>query len=194
MQELTLNLTGTHPLLMHCPRSVNTLDEGTRELKKYTGKRKKTDEDVAIIARLEWNLGLYWDEVNGPYIPGVNVEIMLRDAGKLTKQGAAVTRGVLVTQSELPLQFSARKAKQSKQDLWDQNLKWITAVGNQKARVMRCRPMFGGWSLSVPLMVQEDVLNVEDVVAIAERGGVMIGLGDYRPRFGRFTVEVATSV
>lgn len=182
-----MHLTGVSALLMHRPVSVNPLDEGTKTLKKYTGKRTKTSEDHEVIARLEWALGLYHDPDIGPYIPGVNVEIMLRDAGKLDKKGASITRGVIVSSDKLPLIYKGPRA--TEQELWDANLKDIRSVGNQKNRVMRCRPMFPQWELDVDLLVEETIIDPSDVVDIARKAGLMIGLGDYRPRFGRFTVQ-----
>lgn len=187
MERINLHLTGVSALLMHRPVSVNPLDEGTKELKKYTGKRTKTSEDHEIIARLEWGLGLYHDATLGPYVPGVNVEIMLRDAGKLNKQGVLITRGVIVAQDKLPVLY--RGPRTTEQELWDANFKDIRAVGNQKNRVMRCRPMFPQWELDVEVLVEETIIDPSDVVAIATKAGLMIGLGDYRPRFGRFTVQ-----
>lgn len=184
--ELDLHLTGVNELLMHRPVSVNPLDSGTKELKRYTGKRKKTDEDHETISRLEWELGLYYDETLGPYIPGVNVETMLRDAGKLTKQGSAITRGVIVVEDKIPLAYKGPRG--TPQVLWDANLKDYRVVGNQQNSVMRCRPKFPGWELHASLLVEPSIIDPSDVRLIAEKAGLMIGLGDYRPRFGRFTV------
>ncbi len=188
MERLDLELTGVSSLLMHCPVTVNQLDPGTQALKKFTGKRKKTIEDQQVIARMEWELGLYFDQKIGPYIPGVNVEIMLRDAGKLSKQGAAITRGVVAVDDKIPLLYKGPRS--TMQELWDANLKDYRVAGNQANSIMRCRPMFPGWSLKASLLVEESIIDKDDVVEITRKAGLMIGLGDYRPRFGRFTVHV----
>jgi hypothetical protein len=196
MEQLTLQLTGTTDLLMHAPRSVNPLDEGTKEFKRLTSKRKKSEDDHKVISRLEWELGLYHQAGVGPYIPGENVLKCLRDSGALTKQGAAINRAVVVMEQFLPLQCAAQNggprwsASSTSEQLWEANLKDYRRVGNQKNSVMRCRPWFPGWTLHVDLVVEESIIDVADVVIIAERAGAMIGLGDYRPRFGRFEVEV----
>ena len=185
MEQITLELTGTAPLLMHRPITVDVLNPLTQEIKALTGKRKKTLDDIKIIQRLEWQAGLYHDEVIGPYLPGVNIETCLRDAGKLSKQGAAVTRGVVCGVANVPVEYDGPRTIQ---EMWDANMKDYRRVGNQQNSVMRCRPQFPRWTLSVPLYVEESVIDVQDVQAIAVKAGLMIGLGDYRPRFGRFSV------
>lgn len=196
MQQLTLQLTGVAPLLMHRPVLVNPLDERKKEIARYTGKRKKTHEDYETIMRLEWEAGLYHDTKLGPYIPGVNVETMLRDSGKISRLGAAVTKGVVVPNDKLPLLYDGPRGTNGSgvQELWDANLKDYRVVGNQQNSVMRCRPCFkpnsAAWQLEVPILVEPSQLDPDELVNIAKRAGAMIGLGDYRPRFGRFDVQV----
>lgn len=187
MEQLDLHFTGTSDLLMHRPTGVDVLSVEKQEQMKYTGKQRKTTDDYEIIKRLDWEMGLYFDEELGPYIPGVNVEIMLRDAAKLTKQGAAITRGVVVIQDKLPVQYKG--PRRSIEELWDANLKDYRVVGNQQNSVMRCRPKFPGWSLDVSMTVEGTIITASDVRGIAVKAGKMIGLGDYRPRFGRFEVS-----
>lgn len=185
MEQFTLHITGDLPLLMHNNVTVNPLDEQTKAIKKYTSKRTKTEEDHLMIQRLEWEAGLYYDDDLGPYIPGVNFGICLRDAAKLTKQGTTVTRGVVIAEERLPLEFDGRRDIKS---LWERNLKDYRVVGNQQNSVMRCRPMFPKWSLTVPIILETSLLARDELLDIAHRAGKMIGLGDYRPRFGRFQV------
>jgi hypothetical protein len=190
MEQITLHFTGVAPLLMHRPVTVNTLDPLSIELRQYTKKRIKTEDDHKIIARLEWEAGLYHDAELGPYLPGVNAEACLLEAAKITKQGPAIKRGVTAAAEKLPIRDYGHRGTTPPtiQELWDANLKDIQSVGNQQNRVMRCRPMFPRWSLTVPLLFESAVIDERDLRAIAERAGIMVGLGDYRPRYGRFEV------
>jgi hypothetical protein len=191
MEQIGLHLTGVAPLLMHRPLTVNPLEDLTKEIRKYTSKRKKTDEDHEFIRRLEWEAGMYHDDETGPYLPAVNVVTCLRDAAKMTKQGATVTRAVVSTGDKVPVLYKGPRGGNGRglQDLWDANLKDYRRVGNQQNSVMRCRPMFPGWSMDVPLIIETELLDISDLMDIAVRAGKMIGLGDYRPRFGRFEVR-----
>jgi hypothetical protein len=87
MKKLKVTWKGISPLLMHSNQGVNPLHPITKEIKKYTGKRKKTDEDFEIIADLEWESGLYWkDAVGGTFIPAENVEATIRNGAKSIKR------------------------------------------------------------------------------------------------------------
>lgn len=65
----------------------------------------------------------------------------------------------------------------------------VRPVVIQRARVVRVRPTFGiGWKLEFEISVLDDQLpkNVlNDVLVLAGR---TVGIGDFRPRFGRFIV------
>lgn len=65
----------------------------------------------------------------------------------------------------------------------------VRPVVIQRARVVRVRPTFGiGWKLEFEITVLDDQLpkNVlNDVLVLAGR---TVGIGDFRPRFGRFIV------
>lgn len=193
MQNFTLTITGTAPLLMHNSRLADPLDPVSKEIKKVTGKRKKTDDDYAEIARLEHAGGLYMDPNIGPYIPGQNVERALVDAAKLTKLGTTLKRGMFITTDVNPLGFTGPR---SADDLWKDGRFTHTAsirVGATGGRTMRTRPLFTEWKLQCEGVLDTALLDMAQLSDIANTAGAMIGLGDWRPRFGRFTAVVAKS-
>lgn len=192
--ELNLHFTGITPLLMHRPTLVDPLHEITQEYKSFTSKRKRTDDDIRTIYRLEWEAGLYHDPELGPYVPSANVLTCLQKAGGLTRQGSQVARAVGILLDKLPLAYKGPRGNNGKgtQEIYDANLKDIRAVknsGQSAGSVMRCRPMFPSWELSVPVFLEESLLDKRDLLTIAEKAGKMIGLGDGRKiNMGRFEV------
>ncbi|HUT62171.1 MAG TPA: hypothetical protein VNA25_30395 [Phycisphaerae bacterium] len=59
----------------------------------------------------------------------------------------------------------------------------------QRARVMRHRPHIREWRLDFELLIlEEETLPAAVANAILVKAGQTVGIGDYRPRFGRFTV------
>lgn len=187
MINFAITLTGTAPLLMHNSRMSNPLDPATKAKKKYTDKRKKTDDDYETIARLEFAGGLYLDPDVGPYIPGENIARCLVDGGKLTKMGIKVTRGVFIATDVNPLSFNGPRDEQG---LWDAGWRHMASVKQGTNRVMRCRPWFPEWKVQAEGVLDPAVLEFEDLATIADNAGSLIGLGDWRPRFGRFTAAV----
>jgi hypothetical protein len=60
----------------------------------------------------------------------------------------------------------------------------------QRARVARARPTFKtGWKLSFQLEVIDDEVPAEVLQDILALAGKTVGIGDFRPRFGRFNVS-----
>ena len=59
----------------------------------------------------------------------------------------------------------------------------------QRARVPKVRPAFkSGWELEFVIDVIDDQMPQEMLKDILEYAGRAVGVGDYRPRFGRFQV------
>lgn len=77
--------------------------------------------------------------------------------------------------------------------LWaDSRFRFRTGVTVANTRVFRTRPRFTEWSADVKVDFLATLLDPKRVVDIFQIGGFRIGIGDYRPRYGRFTVERLT--
>jgi hypothetical protein len=186
--EIRMTLTGTASLLMHNAQLSDPLNSYTKSLKEVSSKRTKTEDDHWEMARIEFLGGLYHDDELGPYIPGANLHRCLNEGAKLNKLGRHVERGVVVLSERLPLAYIGPRDMDG---LWaDENFRSRLSVGVTTSRVMRTRPMFRNWMLEADLMVDTQQLDFDQICGIAEKAGAMIGLGDYRPHHGRFTVEV----
>lgn len=58
-----------------------------------------------------------------------------------------------------------------------------------RARVVRLRPTFKpGWSLSFEINVLDDQIALDLLNDVLVLAGKAVGIGDYRPRFGRFMI------
>ncbi len=57
-----------------------------------------------------------------------------------------------------------------------------------RGRIIRHRPHLPTWTLTFDLQVIEDGIPAEVLKEILIRAGEKIGIGNYRPRFGRFVV------
>lgn len=188
MKQLNLKIVGKAPLLMHSDRFANPLDPLTKAHKELTGKRKKTDEDQTAIARSEFIGGCYWNKRSGFFIPAQNLDSCLISAAKLQKLGVKFKQGVQVLEDELPLLESLPA---SPEKLWSDS-DFIDARGVKvgQAKIIRYRPIFRAWSLNATVLFNEEVVNESEVKKAIEDAGSLIGLGDYRPRFGRFNTEI----
>lgn len=187
MQSIKFKLVGTRPLLMHSDRFSDPLDPLTKKHKELTAKRKKTDEDHEAIAYSEWRGGIHWAEDIGPYLPGINIESCMIDGAKLSRLGVAVKRSVEVWEDRCRLEY---KGPRDIDGLWTQGFYDARSVVVQRARLMRYRPCFTDWSVECTVVFDPQNFNPESVVKCMVDGGKFAGLGDFRPKFGRFDVEV----
>ncbi|HEX2578660.1 MAG TPA: hypothetical protein VHK88_20115 [Aquihabitans sp.] len=186
--KVRISIEGTAPLLCHNIQLADPLNPIAKAMKAISAKRKKTEDDHEQLARLEFEGGLYLAPGVGPYVPGVNIEKSIVEGARITKQGKQVERGLFVTDNEVPLLYQGPRAVE---DLWaDVNFRSSMAVKVGQARVMRTRPIFRSWALDVDAEVDPALLDMANLSAICEDAGRMVGIGDYRPRFGRFDVEV----
>lgn len=196
MQQLKVVLRGTRPLLHHNVRLVDPLDSATQALRGASDEAKasKTDEAHRKLADVEFEGALYHDPEIGPYVKAESVERCLRQAAGVGFKGygAKVERGVLITavdNSELiPLLYNGpRDIKGLKADL---NFRLRKPVGVGQMKVMRTRPKFANWQIECIAHVDESQINVSRFREIVTYAGQFIGLGDHRPRYGRFEPEV----
>lgn len=188
MSRFRMTCTGTKPLLMHNSQLSNPLNEVAKAMKRVTSKRIKTDEDHEELARLEHTGGLYIDLDMGPYLPGQNFERCLVDAARITKAGKKIERGVFIDTDVNPLSYDGPRDVDG---LWkDQNFRHMASVKVGTSRVTRCRPQFREWLVEAEGEYDPSIINLAELAEIATTAGMMIGLGDWRPRFGRFTAAV----
>lgn len=187
MKVVKMRFTGTSPLLMHSERGANPLDTEVREHKTKTSKRKKTEDDLIEIAIGEFNLAMYWDEEIGPYIPAQNIDGCIRDGAKKNKLGKVFTSSARCVEDKIPLIYEGPK---SKKDLYEAGFLDVRSVVVSRARIMRVRPMFKEWSIEFDYAYDETQLDDDSILTAAVTAGQLVGLCDYRPRFGRFDVEV----
>lgn len=188
MINFRITITGTAELLMHNSRLANPLDPATKALKKATGKRTKTDDDHEEIARLEHAGSLYLDPDVGPYIPSDNIWRSLYDGAKKHKLGVKVKEGVVFPEPVNPLAYQGPRDRDG---LWtDENFRHFASVKIGTSRTMRCRPIFRQWRTEAVGILDPNVLDFEELVQVADTSGQMIGLGDWRPRYGRYVAVV----
>lgn len=188
---MKLELTGTTPLLMHNIQLVDPDNFYTKAISRITAKRtNKTDEDRAEMARYEFAGGLYHDERVGPYMPAANIFRSLQKAAAVTREGKTIERGFIPLGDRSPLEYDGPRDIAGLYG--DGTTKFVDrrAVGIGQKKVMRIRPIFPEWSVSLEFELDDQVIDLDDFVAIATSAGRREGLGDYRRFYGKFTAAV----
>jgi len=188
MEQLTVMLKSNGPMLMHSDKLSNPLDPATKKHKTLTSKRKKTDEDYEAIAKSEWLNSLYYSDDIGVYVPIQNIRKSLIEGARFNKLGKHVERGVVFMDTRAKLKYSGPKEPEK---LWD-NGKFTDArsVRVSQARLVRFRPIFTDWEIeAVELLYNPSIIDGSDILAAWDNAGNMVGMGDFRPLFGKYKVE-----
>jgi hypothetical protein len=187
IQTVKVHIVGEAPLLMHSCIGVNPLHPLTLEKKKYTAKRKKTEEDHLKIMDIDFLLGLYWEEGIGPYIPAVSLEACIKEAAKRTKNGKNVTRALQCSPDFMPLQYQGPREKEEL--LKDMRFRDVRVGKIGQSSVVICRPRFDHWAVDAEISFDTEIFEKEMIFDFLELAGRMVGLCDYRPRYGRFSFQ-----
>lgn len=68
MKILKFRFESVSPLLQHDDKMANPFNDYTKRMKAISSKRKKTDDDLMEMARIEWMASLYHTERKGYYM------------------------------------------------------------------------------------------------------------------------------
>ena len=188
MKKINCEFHGISPIILHSCQCVNPLHPLSIEMKKITSIRKKTEEDIVNLSKLEWESGLYYDKKIGVYIPAENVEAAVREGAKARKKGKDIVRGFQCETMMIPLDIGEDLTLEQMRD--DPRFYDVRAMKVKQARVMRTRPRFNMWNISFTAMYDENLMNFKDVVDAIEFAGQYVGMCDSRPKYGKFVARV----
>lgn len=188
MKTLRVTWKGITPLIMHSCKCVNPLHPISKELQKYTPKKKKTDEDLKIISDLEWQAGAYWEDEIGLYIPAENVEATIKNGAKAYKKGTDVQKYVEVKDLYIPFNYGENLTLDELISKYEYRDTRPMTVNRNK--VMRTRPRFDKWNITFNLMYNEEKIDLDVILNAMEYAGQYVGLCDSRPKYGKFVVVV----
>lgn len=189
MKKLHVTLYGTSPLIMHSPKTVNPLHPIAQEMKQYTSKRKKTEEDLMKISDLEWEAGVYWDDEIGLNIPNECIAATLVNGAKFNKNGSSVAKYCHISTPLAPIDIGEKQdyGKLKK----DNRFRDVRSVCVQRARVNRTRPRFNTWATEFDMFFEEDKIDFEAVKTAFENAGSYVGICEMRDKgYGRFNIRI----
>lgn len=189
MNTFKATLRGVAPMLMHNGRLADPTDPVTREMKRLTSNRKKTDEILLEIKRTEWLGGLYLDEKKRVAVPVDNVLAVAIAGARKSKLGKQAEAGVYPVGGAAWFTLVYDGPTNIEELYADGRFVDYRGVRNQQNRVMRARPIFRDWKLPIELEYEPDIIDERNLMAAFEQAGALVGLGDFRPRYGRFVVE-----
>jgi hypothetical protein len=185
LRTVSYRLRSSQPLIHHNGQLADPLNQWSRLLKQISSKKPKTDADMEEMARLEFFGSLYMSK-DGPVIPSDCLSAMIVGAAKKFREGDKAKTGIICDQHAL-LEYDGPRDVDG---LWKAGtFRDTRGVRISNKRIMRTRPIFHDWSTVVTFMVDDEVVNPSRLDDWLQTGGKLIGLLDYRPRYGRFSAE-----
>lgn len=169
MKQINVEITGLAPLL----QNRFPMEEHGHNTSRATKKVYNPEEEAkkCLYQRDE----KIFQPAEHIYQSMVRAATDFKFSGKKTFKDV-ITSGIVVEPEEIPL-------------ISDKYEIDARAVVIQRARVMKWRPRFNKWKLKFNIIILDDTnISPMNVKEILEKAGSTKGIGDYRPRFGRFTV------
>lgn len=202
MKTIRASIKGYSPLIVHSCAGANPTNVITKEKKRLTSKRGRTDETNEAIEKLSWLSGLYTSEpgtfeiindlevrISGygqPVVPGHNIEACLVQAARRSKKGKNFECGLFIT-GDVLINYGEKKL--SVAEMSESPLFVDTQMGViNRSRVPITRPIFRNWALTFDIEYDSEILDHDEIFNTLETAGRLIGLCDQRPKYGRFIV------
>lgn len=185
MKVSTFTIKGITPLIMHNGRLADPLDPAAQRLAKLSSKKGKTEADHKAVGEAEWHGSLYLNDKGEPCLPGEVLEATLAEGAKKYKLGKA-TKGAIIIEGNFDLVY---KGPKDPKKMFDNGAFTKRAgVRVKQNRIIRTRPIFTEWECTFEIhwddTMIKDEAQLEDIVVAAGQTGI----GDWRPKFGRFEV------
>lgn len=184
-------------MILHNGQTADPTNKFARAIKAICakGSKKLTDTDYENRDRLEWEAGLYWNKELGPVMPSDNIEACVKAGAQKSRRGKDFSAAVLCSEAEVPIKFKHFPVDKNGVPDMDAMYKdggYVLRKGVkvQTSRIIRVRPMIPtGWTLEFTLEFDDSILNESAIKQAINDAGSLIGLSDFRPKFGRFLAE-----
>jgi len=184
-QTVRYKLTSSAALIQHNGQTANPANKWARLFKEISSKSSKTEPDYKEMAHLEFLAGLYLDK-DGPILITEMIDALVLTAAKKFKQGQTAKSGCFCL-NHARLEYEGPRTAE---ELWaDERFHFPRLVRIRGSRVLRMRPIFQDWSAIVTLNIEDTLINIVRVDEWMRVAGTQIGLGDWRPQYGRFTAQ-----
>lgn len=200
LQQTTATITGLRPLIMHSASMIDPENEFVKQIALFQRELKKAKKDDVVgrsairrkIEKSEWRGSVYWTEELGLYLPGANLTRAIVEGARKAKAGKIAEQG-LVPIADMPIRTVAKSTKDIDELAIDPRFQFRSPVRippRTGSRIMKVRPVCPtGWSCEVAVEFDSSVFPLEDLREALETAGGLVGVGDWRPMFGRFSVE-----
>ena len=192
MKSIKVRFMGVDSLLQNNPQMSDPLNKYSKEVKQISSKRKKTDDDIMMMRKIELRAKIYHDEQLGIYVPATWVTASIQGVSwsKAKIKKADIRAAVFATQPKLKLTYLDMDKVKSPIDIVDNEVFHnVMSLKQGQVRVVKATPIFKNWSFEVELDFDDTIINESELKGLIEYGAQFGGFGDFRPTYGRAMVE-----
>jgi hypothetical protein len=173
VREFAVEIEGVEPgLLQH--RFSGATVKGLLDVVKSSSRQKHTPEEEAkMVAYLT---------VDGTLVqPGEHIfQAMVKASSEYIMRGKRTYKDAVKGNVYILPELIPHRSNEYEID--------ARRVVIQKASIVRHRPLLREWGLSFTVRVMDDTIPDEVIHQILQKAGQSYGIGDFRPRFGKFAV------
>lgn len=191
-QVATFSIVGSVPLLMKNGESSDPMNHFAKQMKTITVKsgKKRTEADQEELARIEWHSGLYMNEDGKLILPDFVIEAALTNGAKKARLGTTFKSAIFVEKHAV-LDIGRPIPKDIGELYKDPNYVFRKPARVGDKMVPRTRPIFRNWKATFSVAFDDEQISYTQLEQAVRDTGNLVGVGDWRPRHGRFTVEKA---
>lgn len=203
--DFNVTITGTRDLLLHSSTGMNPRNPILATIKPIQGRRgkNKTESVIESIEKADWlssgiweNSGKSWlegenfvfDGYSQPVLPAEYLCRAAQVAATATKSGTKVKQALSEgLDGDAPIKYNGPT---DANEMWlDHRFVDCRSVVVQRNRIMRNRLRIpAGWEATLNLTIDSTIIDLNEISNILDDAGHRVGVGDYRPKFGRFRV------
>lgn len=202
MKTIKMRWIGIRPLIMGNPQTVQLSNPYSVASREFNGAmkaaRKKQDENILLEleakqSRNDWESSAYWDgEKKEFYLPDTVIMASIKGGAQIAKKGKDVERALVMNETEAYVK-TGRKFKTLDDAYADASFRLegpCKVPPKTGALIWKTRCMMPtGWEIEFSLDYDETIIAKKSVFEACEQAGRLVGMGSWRPKFGRFTVE-----
>jgi hypothetical protein len=207
LHEITFDVIGLGPVMLHNGNDPSPLNPFGREIKRIKAQKSLSEEDKEEqIQRAEFLNGIYWSECpDNNHVDGLKrhghvilpfrmIRAAIIEGGKQQRLGTELKRCLQMpptVEYGWPLHWKREPAQRyTAYDLFDAGFFDRRAVRVQTARITRVRPFFRDWNATCQIrLIESSKIDPNVLHECVKAAGLLEGIGDARALgFGRFRV------
>lgn len=194
IRYLSASFSGINPLLQNNPQTVDRFNPYAKAMKRINDKKtRRTDDDYLELKNIEVRSKIYWDDDTGIYVPANWVSAAIAASSfKTVKISKADIRSAVFTDSDkLRLTYRGMSKVKTPDDIVkNDDFRLDMTLKQGQVRIVKSVPIFHEWSFSCSLEYDDEIIDADSMSTVINRVAKYGGFGDFRPTFGRATVEI----